>query len=518
MTRFSRFRRSYERRRDDERGATLIIVGICATLFIWAGAFSIDLGIETVGNRQLQAVADAGALDAARYIDVTSPTPPSLTQVAQNAAADNGDSGATTTATLGYWTGTQFETQAAHCSQTTPSALPICNAVSVTATQPVPELFHGGNAALSRTSIAAINLPGGLGGAGDATFGIGSYLASYNTQQTAVLNVLLGSLGTSANLTAVGYGGLASTNVTLLQLIGASAGTLTASNVLTTSLTGAQWVTLFDNVTGSTYLGSSFLGSTITGGTSASLCQLVSVNGSTCANGVLAPYALSASINVLQTLITEAELANGSSALNVTSALSLPNVVSSSLYISLTQVAQIRTGGVGTVATTSQVSVDLKLTLGLGLGVLDIPISGATGTGTLTAVKCTNNSWTQVQINANTTAASGTVTVLGSTLATVSVSGASLTLLTYIPANVPPTASTLSADTNPVTVGTTSPSISFGTVNNGILSLAQELVVDPLLSTLTSSLGYVLQPLGVAVAGAEVSTYAASCTNAQLVS
>jgi uncharacterized membrane protein len=242
------------------------------------------------------------------------------------------------------------------------------------------------------------------------------------------------------------------------------------------------------------------------------------VNGSTCANGVLAPYALSASINVLQTLITEAELANGSSALNVTSALSLPNVVSSSLYISLTQVAQIRTGGVGTVATTSQVSVDLKLTLGLGLGVLDIPISGATGTGTLTAVKCTNNSWTQVQINANTTAASGTVTVLGSTLATVSVSGASLTLLTYIPANVPPTASTLSADTNPVTVGTTSPSISFGTVNNGILSLAQELVVDPLLSTLTSSLGYVLQPLGVAVAGAQVSTYAASCTNAQLVS
>ena len=54
----------------DERGATLILVAISMILLLWGGAFGVDLGLTTVGNRQMQAMADTAALDVARYVDI----------------------------------------------------------------------------------------------------------------------------------------------------------------------------------------------------------------------------------------------------------------------------------------------------------------------------------------------------------------------------------------------------------------------------------------------------------------
>ena len=146
----------------------------------------------------------------------------------------------------------------------------------------------------------------------EAGFSIGSYLATFNSQQSAVLNAILGTLGTSANLTAVGYQGLANTYVTVNQLITASGGLLTTSNVMTTSLTGAQWLAIWSdavaNQVAQLNCGSSPTPdpcnaehgperrSTSAGSTSAELCQLVSINGSTCASGTLSTPALSASL------------------------------------------------------------------------------------------------------------------------------------------------------------------------------------------------------------------------------
>ena len=58
------------RRVRDERGATLILVAISMILLLWGGAFAVDLGLTTVGNRQVQAMADTAALDVARYLNV----------------------------------------------------------------------------------------------------------------------------------------------------------------------------------------------------------------------------------------------------------------------------------------------------------------------------------------------------------------------------------------------------------------------------------------------------------------
>ena len=150
---------------------------------------------------------------------------------AQHAVTNNG-SGANLSVTEGLWTSQTFTPESgAHCKGTTPPTgnLP-CNAVEVTATSNLARLFSHGTSTLSRTAVAA-DTP-------EAAFSIGSYLASMGSpsQQTSVLGVLLGKLGASANLTAVGYAGLANTFVSVQQLINASGGILTPTNVMSATL------------------------------------------------------------------------------------------------------------------------------------------------------------------------------------------------------------------------------------------------------------------------------------------
>ena len=92
------------------------------------------------------------------------------------------------------------------------------------------------------------------------------------------------------------------------------------------------------------------------------LCQLVSINGSTCANGTLSTPALSASLDVLQMLTTEAELANGTSALDVSSP-QHPRRHRRQLYLTLDPAPQVAYGPVGTTAQTAQLQADLKLSV-----------------------------------------------------------------------------------------------------------------------------------------------------------
>ena len=88
---------------------------------------------------------------------------------------------------------------------------------------------------------------------------------------------------------------------------------------------------------------------------------------------------LSANLDVLQFLTTEAELANGSNAINVQSALGITGVTSATLSLVVGQLPRVGYGAVGTTASTAQVTADLKLTLSGVSGVVDIPLSAALG-------------------------------------------------------------------------------------------------------------------------------------------
>ena len=509
-------------------------------LLLWGGAFGVDLGLTTVGNRQVQAMADTAGLDLARYVDVADWTTSITTAGASttflnakmvNANTDNG-SGATLSEIPGVWLNGSFTPQGqkiglqmVQCWFFKPPAQHPCNAVKVTATQSVPQIFVGGHSHVSRSAIAAVTP--------EAAFSVGSYLASINSQQSAVLNALLSTLGGSANVTTLGYQGLANTDVTLDQLITASGGLLTPSNVLTTSLPGSTWQSIW-NVAVANQVAQANCGATptplpclasaalsganaldFTASTQAQLCQLVSINGSTCSSGTLSSEALSTSLNALQIFTTEAEVANGTHAIDLGTSLGITGVSDATLTLTMTQIPRVGFGAVGATSTTAQMSTDLQLNV-LGIGLVDLPLSAAQGTATLQGLTCAFNSMSSTTIQPASTAVQGTVNVAGVNVGTLTVGGinsGNTSAFSYGPSVVPPSASTAQGGTNPQTAAVTNPPLTY----SGLTVTNPSPLYTLLTSTLQSVLGPILQVTGASVGGVQVADLSTNCGAVSLV-
>ncbi len=496
-------------RRHDERGATFVLTAICMVLLLSAGAFGVDLGFTVDGNRQAQAMADTAALDMARYINLadadaggTSETAAASWLTTNKLPYVDTDNSANTTLTVvpGEWNGS-VELPRPQCETGLPP-LPACNAVKVTATQKIPQIFGGGNASVTRTSVAAVTPESG--------FSIGSYLTSVSSSQSSVFNALLSELGTSATVTAVGFDGLANADVTINQLITASGGLLTTSNVMTASLSASQWLSVWTDAVANQVAqlncgssptpypcnASTALSSlAFNASSSAQLCQMVQIDGSSC--GTLPSAALSASVNVLQALTTEAELANGTSAVNIGTLGGIPGLLSSTLSFSAIQPPQYAYGPVGTTTTTQQVTADLQLNI--AGGTINIPMAAASATGTLSHVTCQNNALKKVTISVTGTGFTDDVSFGGSQIGTLTESNysASPSFTT-----VPPTATTIQNGSNPVTT-TASPSYS-GT---------QSVLVDAAMAVLAP----MLQATGVSVGGVQTADLSVNCGSVTLV-
>jgi uncharacterized membrane protein len=519
MTRRSRWRRGR-----DERGATFVLTAICMTLLLGGGAMGVDLGFTVTSSRQAQALADTAALDLARYINLADFQKGAtnynnyLNRKIANIQSDNNAGNVTFTVTGEYWSTTApigWTIPATGCYRQLPALAIPCTAVLVTAQESVPGIFVSGSASVGRSSLAAVTPEDG--------FSVGSYLASFNSQQSGVLNAILSTLGTSVNLSAVSYAGLANSYVTVQQLITASAGTLTPSNILTASLPASSWLSFLTTAINTQQMASNCsatptpsvcvadpaLTALSFGGSSVTLCQLVTINGPNCGTN-LPEQGLSASLNVLQTLTTEAELANGTNAINVQSALGITGVGAATLTLQVVSPPQLAYGPAGTTAKSAQVNGDLKLSGGLLPGILDIPLTGAQGTATLSAVTCseTDNSFTKAAIAASGTTGSAAVTLGGASLGTLTITGAPSTGIAFPSTFVPPTASTLQANTNPISSATTMPTFS-GTATGFVGTL--------LTSTLTPVLGPILQAAGVSVGGVTVADLSYNCGAVSLV-
>jgi uncharacterized membrane protein len=510
-------RRSRWQRNRDERGATFVLTAICMVLLLWGGAMGVDIGFTVVSSRQAQALADTGALDMTRYINLADNVAQAnyfnyINGKLANVQSDNGAGNVTFTATGMFFSKvTGWTAPAKGCyPQFPPLAIP-CTGVKVTATENVPRIFAGGGSSVTRSAIAAVTPEDG--------FSIGTYLASVDSQQSGVLNAILSPLGSTVSLNGASYEGLASGYVTVQQLITASGGVLTPSNVLTTSLSAGEWQSYLSTALlaqGASTADAVLSSLDLNGSSTAKLCQLVSINGSACtgSNSNLSESDLSASLNVLQTLTTEAELADGTSALNVQGALGITGVSGATLSLDLIQPPQIAYGPVGTTATTAQVSADLQLNLGLLLGTLDIPLTAAQGTATLTGVTCSvqNNSFVSAAISASTTTATAAVTLAGASLGTLSISGASGTP-GFQASYIPPTASSAAANTNPFSFGTTSPSLNYSGSATGFVST----LLSGTGALLQPVLGPILQAAGVSMGGAAVADLNYNCGAVALV-
>jgi uncharacterized membrane protein len=548
----NRFKKMLRGRTANERGATFVLTALSMVLLLWAGATGVDVGFTVYGSRQAQAMADTAAIDLARYISYAD-TLPSITAVntyfstkLAQVLADNNGSNAQLTVIAGYFANGTFKPNGYNGTSCKPVLLPFpgvpgCNAIEVTANQGVPQIFFGGTNLLSGHAGNGANGPisGSVSGSSialyspEASFSIGSYLASFNSQQSAVLNKIMGPLGTNVSFTALGFQGLATTQVTLAQLINANSTVLSASNIMTTSLSAGGWLTAYKNAVASVYgTGGTAYASlqaqsfSTSASTNVRLCDLVWVNTPgtqfNCTNTSISPQGLRASLNVLQMLTTEADFTDGQNAIDVTSALNLSsplgNFGTTTLSLHLIQPLQVAYGPIGTTASTAQVTATLNVSLasllGISIGTLSIPLSAASGTVALQALSCTNNAMTSTQLLATTNAVSAAVTLSGAQVAALNISGVSpAQSATFTASQVPPPATN-----NPASVGTTSPTFSFsGQSGLGLTNL----FVNGLLSStsvLAAAYGPVLQALGVQVAGAQLTDYYTNCDAVQLAS
>jgi uncharacterized membrane protein len=542
------------RHRDEERGAVLVFTSIAMIAVLGAGAMGVDLGFTVAGTRTAQAMADTAAINLAQDINAANQTgnPQTFLSNELPGIVSENRSNATLAVTLGLWQGGKWTVPSGGCTGTT-----LCNSVAVTAKQTVPQPFWGGFNTLVGKNGSGIAPGGGCGSGGSggcgtgcsgspcfscptggctscpttacasyqpqACFSIGSDLASFNSSQSTLLNSLLGNLGSSVSLTPLGYQGLASTNVSVGQLINASGSVLSPSNILTSSVTAANWLkfltTAVDNQTTAGTCSSgpgtqqqnaetALNGITGSGTTTFQLCQLLTFNGSGCASGSLPFSSLSAGINVLQMLTTMAELSNGTSGVTLGLNLNL-GLTTASVIVKVVSPPQVAYGPVGSVtdatkpcpatspatstcATTAQIDLTLNLNV-LGVSALTFQFLGAEGTATLDAVNCSGNAMTSTLINASTTSLSASANLLGilGGIATLSVTG--------VPETTPPLSYTVAPSTQHI--GTTTPSLTVAGIT---------------VPGLGAALGLAFQALGVSVGEADVADLGTDCNSVTL--
>jgi uncharacterized membrane protein len=230
-----------------QRGAVGLFGILTLLLALVFTALAVDAGRLWFERREIQAVADLAALEAARQVGCGG-NPGNAVAAAQAAAKRNGFAGNLADAPNRVDVG--WLTTAAGLRQFSASR-PAANfadadAVHVLATESVPASlvlggFFGQTTLIWAEATARAEPP-------HATFSLGSYLlrVSATPQDANLLNALLGGLlPSSLSLDALAYKGLASTDINLAQLVRAQGlGVGTVEQLLDTQLSVAQVINL----------------------------------------------------------------------------------------------------------------------------------------------------------------------------------------------------------------------------------------------------------------------------------
>ncbi|MEO9324900.1 hypothetical protein ABFT23_15505 [Nocardioides sp. C4-1] len=357
------------RRRRDERGAVALVTALVTSfVLIVVAAITVDLGMQRVARRDMQSLADVVALDLSRELDgrTVAVLTPLLPTLVERSVARNGDTIGDTpqvTVELGsVSTAGVFSPMTAG----TPTAVRVRAATSID--------FAFGVATRGDVSRAAVSTA-----QAGSCLKLGSYLATVNTDQSALLNPLLGGLlGSSLNLSAVSYTGLANANITLAELVDVGGlGVGTADQLL-----ALQNVSVREF-----FLASARVLDAQGKNTEANLLRSISVAAGTPTIRLgdlinAAPgdtSALTAGFNVLSLVQGAALLSHQGSAVSIPNlSLGLPGLFTTSASLNVIQAPQVTCGPVGTEFSTAQVS--LRLTTRIPAQTISVPALGTSVT------------------------------------------------------------------------------------------------------------------------------------------
>lgn len=354
-----------------QNGAISIIAAVSLTAVVASAMLAVDLGSLYYTKRHLQSVADNAALSAVN--DLANAGLIATDTAAKNDFALPGDQGNTLAAITGRYD--EATPDGAYQGSFTPGGDPtLQNAVRVTVSTQQPYFFRLGSREVSATATATR--------AAVAGFSIGSGLLNIDSNQSVLLNAILGGLlHTSLSLDALSYQGLATAHVNLLDLVKADASVGSVNELLASEVSLADLLRLTADALGPgdvAYVTLNDLALQVPGDLSLKLGDLIKVD---LADG---QAAAAAAINVLQLISLAAQVANGDNFVAVPEVgINLPGLLSLNLALSLIEPPSIAIGPPGqnadgqwrTRAHTAQARLKLSLVIGEVLGgLVNLPL------------------------------------------------------------------------------------------------------------------------------------------------
>jgi uncharacterized membrane protein len=384
MTRAYPTRNSQQR----QRGAIGLLGVATLLLAVLFTALVVDSGRLWMQQRHLQTVADIASIQAARELTCNVVVSDVLPK-AQAAAVANGYTGNLANSP-NVVEMVNITTDANGVRQYTSGG---SQAVRVYATHTVPAslvvggLFLGKTVTLNAQAVSRAD-------PAIAAFSAGTFAARIDTENSVLLNALLGDiLGSSLSLDVLSYQGIANTHITLNELLAASGQVGGLDSLLDTSMSVADLMDLTASAVSQS--------GTASASAEAGMNQIASAAVSN-ANIKLSDIldvatpdeeaAGKVGINALSLVTAAALIANGNSAISLPLAVSVPQIASINAQIDVIQPPKIAVGPIGdadgticTTLTTAQVeasvNVNTNLTLA-GVGVhLDLVLEAAVAQG-----------------------------------------------------------------------------------------------------------------------------------------
>lgn len=348
-----------------ERGGVALLTAVATTLLLLFAALAVDLGMQRVVRRDMQALADVVAMDLARELvdDLTQaqlaaaidPDDPS-SALSQSVARNDDTLGEDleVTADWGSWVGGVWDTAAEPPT-----------AVRVQAGAAVEFGFVPGSGGASRSAVG-VSEP-------NVCFRLGSFAAALNSSNSPLLNAIIGD---ALDVTAVSYTGLANSTIELgdlaLELGAASAAELVALPAVRVSDLVLATAEVLRREPGADLVDVGVLESIATKVSGDAVVRISELIELSTAND----SALATRFNVLDLVAGGAMVANGESLLDFPVTWNVPQFSQGEVYLKVLEQPKAACGGPGVQAQTAQLQF-------LAVPKMNVPnvIPGLTATG-----------------------------------------------------------------------------------------------------------------------------------------
>lgn len=376
-------------------------------------ALVVDSGRLWMQQRQLQSIADMAAIHASRHLGCNANLQ-DVIQMAQLAAVNNGFGGQLSANPNQVLLGRLDTTQGIRQFTADGSS----EAVYVRTTREVTSSLIaggliGGTVTLRAEAVSASDPP-------LAAFGVGSFTVSLNSQQSVLLNGLLGGmLGGPLNLDVLTYRGIAGTVITLQDMLAVSGQVGTLQDLLDSNMQVGELLELFANAAGQNGAADVQAISGI------QTIANMAVNNATVKLGeVLAVTtpdtnaAATVGLNALSLITTAAMIANGANAINLPLGINLASISNINAQVTVIEPPQLTigpaagSGAICTVARTAQIRTRVAVLVNVPLlARIDLALNAevAQGSAGLRSVQ-QNDGVTEVEIEASPGIAALTLT------------------------------------------------------------------------------------------------------------